>query len=146
MKQFMSARGFTLIEAMVVAAIVAILAAIAVPNYNEHIRQSSLQEAFSELANQRVKLEQAYQDNRTYESLNTAGSCASLVAPAPTHRFAYACALGAGGQGYSLTATGSVSPATGHQYILNESNTKMTTQFKGTAVNASCWWVKGTEC
>ena len=63
--------GFTLIELMVVCAIVAILAAIAIPAYSDYIKRSHIIEATSRLSDLRVRLEQFFLDNRTYT-----GACA----------------------------------------------------------------------
>ncbi|MBL8472447.1 MAG: prepilin-type N-terminal cleavage/methylation domain-containing protein [Rhodocyclaceae bacterium] len=55
MSQPTHARGFTLIELMITVAVVAILAAIAIPNYSEYIkraRRSSAQQYLSDLAQQ----------------------------------------------------------------------------------------------
>ena len=53
-------RGFTLIELMIAVAIVAILAAIAIPSYSEYIRRSRITEAISALSGMRVKMEQFF--------------------------------------------------------------------------------------
>ena len=60
------ASGFTLIEVMITVAIVAILGSIALPAYFDYVRRGQLPEAFSNLADYRVKMEQYYQDNRNY--------------------------------------------------------------------------------
>jgi type IV pilus assembly protein PilE len=74
-----SATGFTLIEVMITVAIVAILAAVAIPSYTDYITRSKIQEATSSLLSMRTKLEQYYQDNRTFS-----GACApGTVAPKP---------------------------------------------------------------
>jgi len=74
-----SSRGFTIIEIMIVVVMVAILASIAIPSYTQYVTRSKIQEATSTLLAQRVKMEQFFQDNRTY-----IGSCApGTVAPLP---------------------------------------------------------------
>lgn len=134
-------QGFTLIELMVVVAIVAILASIALPSYTDYVRRGAVQEAFSELANWRVRMEQFYQDNRTY-----AGAvCNTPPAPAGA-KFNYGCAAGVGGQSYVLTATGAVAQAAGHTYTINEANVRGTSQFKGTSSTKACWLVGANDC
>lgn len=137
--------GFTLIELMVTVAIIAILAALVVPNYSEYVRRSTLNEAFSSLSDLRVKLEQFYQNNRNYgnDSCGNDGN-ADRVSFAVPGKFTYTCALA--GDGYVMTATGSSGAANGHTFTLDSSNAKGTTTFKGRAVTKPCWLSKGDEC
>jgi len=60
------ATGFTLIEVMITVAIIAILAAVAIPSYTDYITRSKIQEATSSLLAMRTKMEQYFQDQRTY--------------------------------------------------------------------------------
>lgn len=149
-------RGFTLIEVMIVVAIVAILAAVAYPSYTDYVRRGQLPEASTYLSDYRVKLEQYYQDHRSYgEAGDTA--CAN-EAPAPAwgnfapngaQFFTFTCALTSAtdNQGYTLTATGSSGRAVGHTYTLNQNNIKSTSKFKNADVtNKACWLMKGNEC
>ena len=134
-----SARGFTLIELLVVVAIVGIIAAIAVPQYGDYVLRSKIAEASGTLSEHRVKMEQYFQDNRTY-----AGACAAgTVAPLPTGRyFVYDCGVPAATT-YTVTATGIAAQGTADFiYTINQANVRATTGTPATwggATSATCW-------
>jgi len=128
--------GFTLIEAMITVAIIAILASIALPSYKDYIRRGQVSEAGTMPSNARVLMEQKFQNDRTYSP------CPTLDTP---KNFSLSCTSDA--STYTVTATGtSSSQANGHVYTVNESNRQLTTQFKGATSTATCWLFKGDEC
>lgn len=61
-------RGFTLIELMMTVAIAAILAAVAIPMYRDYVMRGRIIEATSRLSDFRVRMEQYFMDNRTYDA------------------------------------------------------------------------------
>ena len=140
-----TSKGFTLIEIMIVVAIVAILAAIAVPMYTDYITRSQLVEAQAGLGGYRVSMEQYYQDNRNYG----AGACG---APAPVYqRFTQACVLTNGGQGYLATATGNAAErVNGFAYTINEQNQRQTiatpADWAPAAMPANCFVTRKKSC
>jgi type IV pilus assembly protein PilE len=143
--------GFTLIEVMVVVAIVAILAAIAVPNYSEYVRRGKLVEAPSTLADLRVKLEQNFQDNRTYKDTTTAGRLGNcgVQTPKGTQYFGWSCV--ATDTTYTITAANlanvGLDDAGDYTYTLDGSNARKTTVFDGNACTAAKWVTKkGDGC
>lgn len=136
-----AAAGFTLIEVMIVVAILGILASVALPAYTDYVRRGNLPEAFTTLSNMRVQMEQYYQDNKSYAN---GGACGVAI---PTSKlFTFTCATNNGGQSYEIVATGkSGTSVVDHVYKLDNTNAKSTTKFKGTSVTASCWLVKSTS-
>jgi type IV pilus assembly protein PilE len=149
------ARGFTLIEVMIVVAIVAILASVAMPAYTDYIRRGNSQEAFSNMAALRIKLEQYYQDNKAYGP--TAGTtCGSAAATALTAAeaggtatyFDYTCTTSSSAQNYTITAVGKTGKNTvGYDYSYNDAGTKGTTLFKGASASIACWAIKSlSDC
>ncbi len=138
--------GFTLIELLIVMVIIGIIAAIAIPQYSDYVTRSKLSEAHATLSEQRVKMEQFFQDNRTY-----VGACAAgTIAPQPTGRyFTYACS-NLSATTFTVTATGVASQGTGNfVFTINQANTRGTTTV-GTGWNgagSTCWVVnKGGGC
>lgn len=138
-------KGFSLIELMVVVVIVGILAAIAIPNYSEYVLRSRVVEAVSGLADMRVRMEQFFQDNRTYAGTVVAGGC-PIGLPA-AENFTFTCSKLTANT-YTLTATGKKT-MDGFSYAVNQSNQRsstMTTPSKWTG-NSACWVLnRGGSC
>ncbi len=138
--------GFTLLEVMIVVAIVAILAAIAIPNYTDYIRRGKIPEATSALSDLRTRYEQYFLDNRTY-----LGGCAQFKAgvQGQTKAFTIDCAAGETASTYSGTATGLAAYGmSGFTYTIDQANVKSSTiTAPGWSGNAACWAVrKSGDC
>lgn len=133
--------GFTLIEVMIVVAIIGILAAVAVPSYNYYVIRGRIPEATSNLAVMRVQMEQHFMDNRKYET--TAKPCTS---PPSSKYFTYACSV-PDDTHYVLSAQG-VGSMAGFTYTINQANAKATTGVpSGWTASTSCWVMRKTgEC
>jgi len=58
--------GFTLVELMITVVIVAILAMVAIPAYNDSVRKGRRADAKSTLATYAARQEQYFMDNKTY--------------------------------------------------------------------------------
>src|SRR5664279_3839562 len=84
-------RGFTLIEVMIVVAIVAVLAAIALPSYTDYIRRGKIIDATSKLSDARVHLEQWFQDNRSYLRACDPVTGVVRTVPGPDDYFVLSC-------------------------------------------------------
>lgn len=129
--------GFTLIELMIVIAIIAIIASIALPSYQDYVARAKVSEAITGLSDLRVKLEQYFQDTRSYSGY-VDGSCnlASSGLPAVESKsFTFSCVTDA--STFLLTATGIVSQNMGgYSYTVNESNIKNSAVPGG---SGACW-------
>ena len=128
-------QGFTLIEVMIVVAIIGILTAIAVPAYVDYVTRAKIPDATAGLAGKRILLEQFFQDNRTYVG---APAC---VNDTSGQNFDFACTA-ADATSYVLAATGKDSML-GLGYTVNQANARASTSTKsGWTGNAACWATK----
>ena len=132
---------------MVVVAIIAILAAIALPSYTDYVRRGKIQEATTNLLTMRTKLEQFYQDTKTYVGACAAGTVAPL--PANQKYFTITCpSANLTATTYTVVATGT-GDLTGFVYTINQANARVSTVtgVDGWSGNGSCWVIrKGGTC
>ncbi len=96
-------KGFSLIELMVALVIAALIAVTTVPSYRDHVLRSRIPEATSGLLLTGMRLEQFYQDHRSYASGGTT-SCG--VALPPAGQFTFNCVVPTDGQSFLLSASG----------------------------------------
>lgn len=143
--------GFTLIEVMVVVVIIAILSAIAVPQYSDYVTRSKITEAVAGLSDVRVRMEQFFQDNRTYANACATGSnTATDVLPNDTLNFQFRCTATPTATTYEISASGVTgSSMAGFTFTVDQSNqrTSTITGVSGWTGNGNCWVTKkGGAC
>jgi type IV pilus assembly protein PilE len=143
--------GFTLIEAMITVAVIAIIAAVALPNYFDYVTRSRLVEAKTNLVDMRTRLEQYFLDNRSYpaECIAAASGPApagKIYLPATAKFFTIACG-GLSATTYTVTATGTGS-MTGFVFTVDQANARKTTAAPtGWTTSTTCWISrKNGEC
>lgn len=143
-------RGFTLIELMITVAVIGILAAVALPSYRDYVLRGHLVTMTNELQGLRAKMEQHYQDNRTYATTSTAtapctATAVSYTKPTP---FTVACSsTDSFATTFTATATGS-GVVSGFSYTLTQSDSKTSTLSSAWGGSTAACWVmrKGDTC
>jgi type IV pilus assembly protein PilE len=139
-----NSQGFTLIELMIVVAVIGVLAAIAIPNYTEYVMRSRITGATSALSDMGVKMEQYFQDNRTYVGSCTAGTVAPPLTNTAT--FTFTCPTRTATT-FDVLATGTGSMAD-FKFHVTQSGTSTETVPSGWSGAGSACWVtsKGGGC
>ena len=141
-------RGFTLIEVMITVAIVAILAGIGYPAYSDYVLRGRLVDATNTLSATSARMEQYFQDNRTYAAVGT------FTPPCSTTQTVGAFSVSCTGTGsvlsatqYTIVARGS-GTTNGFVFTVDQNGTRMTTGVKsgwGTPPY-TCWLTKKGSC
>ena len=136
-------KGFTLIELMIVVAIIGILASIAIPQYSDYIKRGKAAEATSNLATLRIKMEQCFQDNRTYDIAACTAFCTTTAG-----NFTYACSPASTATTYKIVASGVTARGMPNfSFSVDQANNK-TSMFDGTTPSPNTCWLtnKGGSC
>lgn len=128
--------GFTLIELMVVVAVIAILASIALPAYDDYIRRSRARTAASDLASLSLVVENLYQRNLSYPTATEGTKAADYISGnagpswsgSQSQHFTYTVKVDA--TSYDLKATG-VSTGMNAGCVINLSSVDSTPKFNG---------------
>lgn len=88
--------GFTLIELMIVVAIIGILAAVAIPAYSDYTVKAKIANALSSAGSLKTAVALCGQENGDVANCNTANGAANLPAFTPTKEVTGATITGAG--------------------------------------------------
>lgn len=134
-------RGFTLIELMIVVAIVAILSAIGYPAYKDYIVRSKVPDATSTLATRQTRMEQWFQDQRSYLNGAVCGGAAASDTTSSSY-FDFTCTATA--TMFTLKATGKSTMAD-FIYTVDQDGVRQTTKVpagSGWSTSTSCWATK----
>jgi len=129
-------RGFTLLEVAIVLGVVAVLAAVALPTYDAHVKRGHILDAVTKLAHARARMDDYFFDQRAY--VDGAGQCGVAAASGATDYFTLRCEATA--TAYLYTATGIAAKGMGaFVYTIDQAGAR-------TTVSVPAGWLRMPDC
>ncbi len=140
----MNKKGFTIVELLIVIAVLSILAMIAVPVYIGQQKRAARTEAYANLQNLRLLEEQYYAENGCYYQTGSPVACSDSTIsgvnniqaflpgfrPGNVLNYSYSITTSAGGTGggnassFVATATGATSRVSGDTFTIDNNNNR----------------------
>lgn len=142
-------RGFSLIELMIVVAIIAVLSAIAIPTYTKYMQRSRRSDAYAALSQAQGVLERCYA--LTYDYGNASAGqkgCAPVTTTSPSGYYTISLTFPGGSSApyssYTLTATPAAgspqaSDTTCASISIDSANQKTALDASGDNESSTCW-------
>lgn len=130
-------KGFTLIELMIVVAIIGILAAVAIPSYQNYVMKAKFTEVVQATAPAKLAIEGCFQDLQTLNSCGTAGSNGVPADSGATGKVTSVTTTSGG----VITATGDSTTFGGTAYTFI-----LTPAAAGTTGSQNLTWTKSGTC
>ena len=140
--------GFTIIEVMITVGIVAILAAVALPAYQDSVTRGKLIDGTVKLGDYRSQLEKWFLDNRDFRSNPPAGNLCGIPPPPANPKDPFALGSTCTQTTYTLWADGQVAGGmSGFRFEIDQDNARRSTGGSGWTGSGACWALrKNGDC
>ena len=134
-------RGFVSTEKVVVVAVLAIVAMMAVPNFQQQRKRAVLTDGVIALARYSVEMERFNLVNGSY---GKAQPTCGVQPPTSNKLLSFSCRTD--GDSYAVTLRG-IGALDGYEYILDTSSRpRRTERYAGAPVHARCWLKNTSNC
>ncbi|MGF1754576.1 type IV pilin protein [Vibrio makurazakiensis] len=129
-------KGMTLIELLIVVAVIALLAAIAYPSYTNHVLKAHRTTALADLAKIQLQLESEYNSGYSWGNIISGGACLTCDSDSDRYRFTIS---SSSTMAYTITATAQSRLGQDQDSCLPRTPKTITLNAAGAQTPEECW-------